>query len=81
MARERIWTEAKDAALIARHRGAVPYALIADELGVSTNAAAGRIATLIRRGVLKARHGKWTKAGERPDWSTVALAHRDSGQR
>jgi hypothetical protein len=68
MARKRIWTEAKDATLIALHRSGLPYAAIADEFGVSTNAAAGRITTLIRRGILKARQGKWTKVSDRPDW-------------
>jgi hypothetical protein len=59
MARERIWTGARDAILIRLHRDRRSYTVIAGEMGISPNAAAGRIAVLIRRGVLSARSGKW----------------------
>jgi hypothetical protein len=68
MPRKRIWTEARDVELIVLHGSGLSYAAIAGNLGVSTNAAAARIATLIRRDVLKARRGKWTKVGEHSDW-------------
>ena len=68
MPRKRIWTEARDAELIGFHISGLSYAAIAGTLDVSTNAAAARIATLIRRNVLKARRGKWTKVGEHSDW-------------
>jgi predicted ArsR family transcriptional regulator len=68
MPRKRIWTEAKDAELIVFHTSGLSYAAIAGNLGVSTNAAAARITTLIRRDVLKARRGKWTKVGDHSDW-------------
>ncbi len=78
--RERVWTEARDGKLIALYRGGLAYAGIADEVGDSTNAAAARIATLIRQGTLRARSGKWAYTGDRPDWLTVALA-RPKGSR
>jgi hypothetical protein len=79
-ARKRVWTEARDSKLIALYRGGLAYAAIADEIAVSTNAAAARIATLIRQGILRARSGKWAYTGDRPDWLTVALA-RPKGDR
>ena len=80
MARERIWTKPKDATLIALHRSGLPYAVIANEFGISKNAAAGRISTLIHGGILKARHGKWTKMSDRLDWLLPGLAEYDSGR-
>jgi hypothetical protein len=68
MPRKRIWTEARDAELIVFHGNGLSYAAIAGNLDVSTNAAAARIATLIRRDVLKARRGKWKKVGEHSNW-------------
>ena len=68
MPRKRIWIEARDAELIVLHGSGLSYAAIAGNLGVSTNAAAARIATLIRRDLLKARRGKWAKVGEHSDW-------------
>jgi hypothetical protein len=63
-ARRRIWTVEKDATLIALHRGGDSYIFIARKMRISLNAAAGRIAVLIRRGVLDARHGKWVRGAE-----------------
>jgi predicted ArsR family transcriptional regulator len=77
MAPTRKWVEERDARLIALHRASRPYAEIGRELGISTNAAAGRIATLIRRGVLTARQGKWTKVAEHPDWLERAPEHNE----
>ena len=79
--RERVWSEARDGKLVALHRGGLAYAAIADEVGVSTNAAAARIATLIRQGTLRARSGKWAYTGDRPDWLTVALAQPKGGHK
>jgi transposase len=79
--RERVWTEARDRKLVALHRGGLAYAAIAAEVGVSTNAAAGRISALIRQGTLRARSGKWAYTGERPDWLIVALARPKGGHK
>jgi hypothetical protein len=59
MPRRRIWTDKKDTKLIALHRSGDSYTTIARKMRVSLNAAAGRIAVLIRRDVLQTRHGKW----------------------
>jgi hypothetical protein len=72
----RIWTTAKDASLISLHGGGHTYAVIAGKLGITTNAAAGRIATLIRLGALKARNGKWTKVADHPEWFIPTQGNR-----
>jgi transposase len=59
----RVWTAKRDATLIALHRTGLSYAAIASHMGVSYNAAAARIAVLIRRGVLPAKRGKWAEGG------------------
>ena len=59
MVRTRVWTEERDAILVRLHRDRRTYVDIAGELGISGNAAAARIAVLIRRGTLSARAGKW----------------------
>jgi hypothetical protein len=59
----RVWTPKRDATLIALHRTGLSYAAIASHMGVSYNAAAARIAVLIRRGVLPAKRGKWAAGG------------------
>ena len=55
----RVWTRERDETLIALHRTGLGYAEIAAHMGISVNAAAARIAVMIRRGVLTARHGKF----------------------
>jgi 3-methyladenine DNA glycosylase Mpg len=52
---ERIWTKEKDEALVILHRAGHTYNTIAAGFGITLNAAAARIAVLIRAGVLKAR--------------------------
>jgi transposase len=63
----RVWTAKRDATLIALHRTGLSYAEIASHTGVSYNAAAARIAVLIRRGVLPAKRGKWAPGGAAED--------------
>ena len=58
----RVWTPDRDATLIALHRTGLGYAEIAGHMGLTVNAAAARIAVLIRRGVLPARHGKFARS-------------------
>ena len=59
----RVWTPKRDATLIALHGTGLSYAAIASHMGISHNAAAARIAVLIRRGVLVAKRGKWAPGG------------------
>jgi hypothetical protein len=59
----RVWTPKRDATLIALHRTGLSYAAIASHMGISYNAAAARVAVLIRRGVLPAKRGKWAAGG------------------
>jgi transposase len=59
----RVWTPKRDATLIALHGTGLSYAAIASHMGISYNAAAARIAVLIRRGVLPAKRGKWAAGG------------------
>jgi predicted ArsR family transcriptional regulator len=59
----RVWTPRRDATLIALHRTGLSYAAIASHMGISYNAAAARIAVLIRRGILPAKRGKWAAGG------------------
>jgi hypothetical protein len=59
----RVWTPKRDSTLIALHRTGLSYAAIASHMGISYNAAAARIAVLIRRGVLPAKRGKWAAGG------------------
>jgi len=59
----RVWTPKRDATLIALHRTGLSYAAIASHMGISYNAAAARIAVMIRRGVLPAKRGKWAAGG------------------
>ena len=61
--RGRVWTPKRDATLIALHRTGLSYAAIASHMGISYNAAAARIAVLIRRGILPAKRGKWAAGG------------------
>jgi hypothetical protein len=60
----RVWTPKRDATLVALHRTGLSYAAIASHMGVSYNAAAARIAVLIRRGILPAKRGKWVAGGQ-----------------
>jgi transposase len=60
----RVWTPKRDATLIALHGTGLSYAAIASHMGISYNAAAARIAVLIRRGVLPAKRGKWAAGGK-----------------
>ncbi len=59
----RVWTPKRDATLVALHRTGLSYTAIASHMGMSYNAAAARIAVLIRRGVLPAKRGKWAAGG------------------
>ncbi len=59
----RVWTPKRDATLIALHGTGLSYAAIASHMGISYNAAAARIAVLIRRGLLPAKRGKWAAGG------------------
>jgi hypothetical protein len=59
----RVWTAKRDATLIALHGTGLSYAAIASHMGISYNAAAARIAVLIRRGILSAKRGKWAAGG------------------
>ena len=59
----RVWTPKRDATLIALHGTGLSYAAIASHMGVTYNAAAARIAVLIRRGILPAKRGKWAAGG------------------
>jgi hypothetical protein len=59
----RVWTPKRDATLIALHRTGLSYAAIASHMGISYNAAAARIAVMIRRGILPAKRGKWAAGG------------------
>jgi len=59
----RVWTPRRDATLIALHGTGLSYAAIASHMGISYNAAAARIAVLIRRSVLPAKRGKWASGG------------------
>lgn len=59
----RVWTPKRDATLIALHGTGLSYSEIASHMGVTYNAAAARIAILIRRGVLPAKRGKWAAGG------------------
>jgi hypothetical protein len=59
----RVWTPKRDATLVALHGTGLSYAAIASHMGISYNAAAARIAVLIRRGVLPAKRGKWAAGG------------------
>jgi transposase len=63
----RVWTAKRDATLIALHRTGLSYAAIASHMGISYNAAAARIAVLIRRGILPAKRGKWAAGGRLSD--------------
>jgi transposase len=63
----RVWTPKRDATLIALHRTGLSYAAIASHMGISYNAAAARIAVLIRRGILPAKRGKWAAGGRLGD--------------
>jgi transposase len=63
----RVWTPKRDATLIALHRTGLSYAAIASHMGISYNAAAARIAVMIRRGVLPAKRGKWAAGGKLSD--------------
>ena len=60
----RVWTPNRDTTLIALHGTGLSYAAIASHMGVSYNAAAARIAVLIRRGTLPAKRGKWAAGGK-----------------
>ncbi|MBS0560319.1 MAG: hypothetical protein JSR21_09720 [Proteobacteria bacterium] len=55
----RVWTRERDETLIALHRTGLGYGEIAAHMGISVNAAAARIAVMIRRGILTARRGKF----------------------
>jgi hypothetical protein len=59
----RVWTPKRDATLIALHGTGLSYAAIASHMGISYNAAAARIAVLIRLGLLPAKRGKWAAGG------------------
>jgi hypothetical protein len=59
----RVWTPKRDATLIALHGTGLSYAAIASHMGITYNAAAARIAVLIRRGILPAKRGKWVAGG------------------
>jgi hypothetical protein len=70
----RVWTPKRDQTLIALHGTGLSYAAIASHMGISYNAAAARIAVLIRRGVLPAKRGKWAAAG--PESLFAKLPHK-----
>jgi hypothetical protein len=61
----RVWTPKRDATLVALHGTGLTYGAIASHMGISFNAAAARIALMIRRGILPAKRGKW--AGRKPE--------------
>jgi hypothetical protein len=50
---------------VALHGTGLTYGAIASHMGISFNAAAARIALMIRRGILPAKRGKW--AGRKPE--------------
>jgi transposase len=63
----RVWNPKRDATLIALHGTGLSYTAIASHMGISYNAAAARIAVLIRRGILPAKRGKWAAGGALSD--------------